>query len=410
MRHNRIWSAPIFGLAILALSLALATEASAGRGVKVPHTFGVIATNPVGGLIADSDGNLYGTTSSGVHGGTVFELVRGSGGTWTYKVLHIFRLGDGSDPQGALVFDKSGNLYGTTQMGGAHGSGIVFELTPASNAWTEIVLHDFDPNSGDGANPVGGLIFDDAGDLYGTTTIGGANNAGAVFELTQTLGTWTETVLYSFTGGDDGGGPLGPVTLDGAGNLYGTTGGAGAFGDGVVFELTASSLGWTESVVYAFQGADGLQPAGALVFDSLGNMYGTTESGGNEEQSGGGVAFELSPVAGGGWAERVLHRFRIHRGDGFGPNSALTFDANGSLYGTTFVGGKYGYGTVFRLTFNSNGNWLESGMYSFTGGRDGANPVGGVILDQTGNLYGATFYGGSGFDTAGDGVIFEVAH
>ena len=408
MRHSKIWSAPTFGLAILAMTLALATEASAGRGVKVPHTFGGVATNPDGGLIADSDGNLYGTTSSGAHGGTVFELVRGSGGTWTYKVLHIFRVGGGTDPQGALVLDQAGSLYGTTQMGGAHGEGIVFQLTPASNAWTETVLHDFDPSSGDGANPVGGLIFDNLGNLYGTTTLGGANGLGTVFELIPASNGWTETVLYSFAGGDDGAGPRGPVTFDSTGNLFGTTGGGGAFDDGVVFDLTPNSAGWTESVVYAFQGVDGLQPEGGLVFDSSGNMYGTTQSGGNEEQSGGGVAFELSPVAGDGWTERVLHRFRIHGGDGHAPNSALTFDRNGNLYGTTFFGGKYAYGTVFRLTFNSNGNWLESGMYSFTGGRDGSNPVGGVILDQSGNLYGATYYGGSGFSIAGDGVVFEV--
>jgi uncharacterized repeat protein (TIGR03803 family) len=325
--------------------------------------------DPLAGLIFDAAGNLYGTTGAGgtYDYGTVFELTPAAGGGWTETVLHNFNYNvtDGYYPYAGLILDAAGNLYGTTSQGGTYGYGwgTVFELTPAAGGgWTEKVLHSFpDYNGTDGTSPYAGLIFDAAGNLYGTTSQGGTYIfRGTVFELTPAAGGgWTETVLHSFGNGADADSPQAGLIFDAAGNLYGTTveGGTGSnciFGCGTVFELTpAAGGGWTEKVLYSFNanGTDGYYPYAGLIFDAAGNLYGTTRYGGTSSGCapyGCGTVFELTPAAGGTWTETVLHNFG-NGTDGATPLAGLIFDAAGNLYGTTSSGGTYGYGTVFEL-------------------------------------------------------------
>ncbi len=341
---------------------------------KVLYSFGVYTgdgTEPYGGVIFDSKGNLYGTTNAGgANGqGAVFELSPGSGGAWTEKLIYSFKGGltDGASPRrGNLVFDSKGNLYGTTFTGGANGAtpydGTVFELSPGTGGtWTEKIIHNFGANTTDGISPVSGLTFDAAGNLYGTTDLGGVFNYGTVYELTPgTGGTWTETVLHSFDiNGVDGANPLAGVIIDAQGNLYGNTQIGGSYGNGnhlgTVYELSKVGGVWTEQVLYSFTGnangtTDGVTPVGNLIFDAAGNLYGTTFAGGVEISSEGTV-YELSR-SGGTWTEKILYAFAAALSDGHAPESSLVFDAAGNLYGTTSSGGTNSvgqYGTVFKL-------------------------------------------------------------
>ena len=369
---------------------------------------GTDGINPPADLIFDTAGNLYGTTYEGgdYNYGTVFELTPTAGGGWTEKVLHSFNNNgtDGYYPLAGLIFDAAGNLYGTTWHGGTYnelGGGTVFELTPtAGGGWTETVLHSFG-NGADGIGPEAGLIFDAAKvNLYGTTAGGGSYSVGTVFELTPTAGGgWTETVLYSFNdNGTDGWESLAGLIFDAAGNLYGTTWAGGTYGGGTVFELTPAG-GWTEKVLHSFSwiGTDGFWPYAGLIIDAAGNLYGTTGAGG---PSGWGMVFELTPTAGGGWTEKMLHSFPYDNGtDGSQPVAGLIFDAVGNLYGTTEYGGTYsncygGCGTVFELTPAAGGGWTETVLHSFNG-TDGREPAAGLIFDAAGNLYGTTYYGGT---------------
>jgi uncharacterized repeat protein (TIGR03803 family) len=251
-----------------------------------------------GRLVIDGAGNLFGTASGG-NNGLVYELSPpGQGQTrWSVKVLHTFGGADGSDPQAGLMADTGGNLYGTTTLGGVYGNGVVFELSPpvaGQSAWTESVLHSFDGT--DGANPDADVMSDGAGNLFGTTVTGGANNDGVVFELSPPGAghtVWTERVLYSFDGAN-GAEPLAGLITDGAGNLYGTTREGGANNDGVIFELKpkAGPKAWSEAVLASFDGANGSAPNGDLFVDNTGALYGTTSTGG---ANGDGVAFKLTP-------------------------------------------------------------------------------------------------------------------
>jgi uncharacterized repeat protein (TIGR03803 family) len=403
------------------------------------------ASGPGASLIGDSSGNLYGTTQlGGAKGeGTVFELSPAVGGGWTEKVLYSFGqcpqapCSGASEPEGSLVFDAQGNLYGTTESGGPGGEfggrGTVFELSPGTGGvWTETTLYEFGGVTGDGANPAAALIFDATENLYGTTQAGGANGKGAVFELSPgTGGVWTEKVLYSFAGPaanpPDGQDPTGNLIFDAQGNLYGTTFTGGkndTTGEGgTVFEMSPGAGGvWTEKVLYNFGGAnspDGNQPTASLIFDSQGNLYGTTREGGSSLD---GTVFELSPAAGGTWTESLLHNFTGAPSDGAVPYCSLFFDAQGNLYGTTKYGGPnnftlspvgnyLGSGMVFELTPGGGGAWTESILYNFNAtGSDGTVPGASLIPDTAGNLYSTTIDGGAtgNANAIGDGSVFEI--
>jgi uncharacterized repeat protein (TIGR03803 family) len=263
-------------------------------------TGGADGGQPAGAdLTFDAAGNIYGTTSGGGTGdcqggcGTVYKLTQ-SGGVWTESVLHNFVTedGDGLRPWGGVIFDQSGNLYGTTNNGGARLSyGTVFELTPSGSGWTETILYKFQDTT-DGQYPYSGLIFDQAGNLYGTTCCGGSDGGGTVFELTRSSD-WAFSLIYSFTGS----GPYAGLSMDAADNLYGTTNEGGAYNFGAVFKLTPSQGGWTYTSLHDFCSggypcSDGAFPMSNVVFDSQGNLYGTTSEGGTYN---GGTAWEITP-------------------------------------------------------------------------------------------------------------------
>lgn len=327
-------------------------------------------------------------------------------------VIFSFHIKDGLWPDASLIFDAKGNLYGTTYRGGTYNQGTVFELIPGNGGWSEEVLHSFNNTNQDGYNPLNGLVFDAEGNLYGTTPFGGAYGEGIVFELTPTGGgAWTETILHNFDrNGTDGYSPYAGVILDAAGNLYGTAAAGGAHGDGAVFELSPSGNGsWTEIILHSFSLSDGYSPSASLIFDAAGNLYGTTQGGG---AYGCGTVFGMRPERGGNWAEGVLYSFANNGEDGCGPESSVVFDAAGNLYGTTTYGGinneqcsNNGCGTVYGLRPTARGSWEEGVLHSFNpNGEDGFNPHGSLLLDTAGNVYGTTLYGGA----YGSGTVFEL--
>jgi uncharacterized repeat protein (TIGR03803 family) len=331
----------------------------------------------------------------------------------TETVLYNFTGTDGYGPYASLVFDSAGNLYGTTVIGGTYDAGAVFQLTPTSSGWLETPIYSF-TNGNDGANPWSAVVIDAAGNLYGTTYFGGSHSYGTVFRLSPSSTGWQLTVLHTFTGSFDGGNPHAGVILDSAGNLYGTTY-FGGRGNGVVFELSPTSTGWKETVLHLFSGQnDGGYPGASLVFDGAGNLYGTTTAGGFNHQ---GVVFRLSPASSGTWNEAVLHAFTGGK-DGAVPWGGLILDPAGNLYGTTLNGGNltgcsgFGCGTAFKLSPNSTGGWIENVLHTFIGKADGAYPYAGLTLDASGNLYGTTYYGGNLTECAGAGCgnVFELTH
>jgi uncharacterized repeat protein (TIGR03803 family) len=358
--------------------------------------------------------------------GMVFMLPTVARGTSTYKLLYAFKGADGSGPSAGLVFDRAGNLYGTTTWGGANGGGTVFKLSPNSDgSWTETVLYSFCSltSCADGESPSSGLILDMSGSLYGTTYAGGNTNCGGgcgtVFMLhPNSNGSWTESVLHYFcslANCADGWFPLAGLTFDASGNLYGTTywGGFCFNYCGVVFKLAPNSNGsWTESVLHYFCSlancADGQSPSGGLTFDTTGNLYGTAGGG----ASGYGVVFRLVPNSNGSWKESILHNFCSLKNcvDGWGPSAGLTFDTSGNLYGTTYRGGacsaiSVGCGVVFKMTPNSDGTWKESVIHFFQG-HPAAQPAVGPTFDPAGNLYGTTL----DFDISSNrGTVFRLA-
>lgn len=340
---------------------------------------------------------------------TVHLTARGRAFGASEAILWSFGNGnDGSRPSASLIMDTSGNLYGTTEFGGAYKRGAVFKLTPSG---TESVLWSFGRGA-DGREPRAGLIMGTNGNLYGTTSLGGTCgdgifNGGTAFELTPS---GEESVLWSFGCGADGSEPFGGLVMDTVGNLYGTTasGGTSVYEDGTVFKLTPPSLSggnWSESILWSFSGTDGSGPPGSLIIDASGNLYGTTTSGG---ANGCGTVFKLAPDG----TNSLLWNFLSPlAGGACNPEAGLIMDANGNLYGTTVYGGAYFEGTVFELTppSTSGGNWTEATLWNFGSGADGVNPVSGLIMDTSGNLYGTTSAGGAYNAEIFAGTAFELS-
>lgn len=401
------------GISVITLLAMGAPAAAQQEEVLFNLTFAAsgLGCNPQAGFIKDSKGNLYGAT--GVCGpgeqGTVFALSRKRNGAWGAKVLHAFLSStyDGQRPLANVVFDKKGNLYGTTYFGGKSNRGTVYELMPqADGTWQEQQLYSFRAGT-DGQFPRSTVIFDSGGNLYGTTTIGGTDNTGTAFELMpQANGAWKEKILHNFLyPGTDGFDPEAGLVLDAAGNLYGTTAIGGLYDRGTVFELTPGANGdWTEKILYNFTtNADANFPNAVLTFDAAGNLYGTTAQGG---LYGWGTVFELSPGEGGEWAEKILFNFANDNLSGTNPYDSVIFDSAGNLYGTAQGGGLYDYGVVFKLIPSASGDWAESVLYNFGSyAEDAAYPgSGGVIFGPGGGLYGTTINGG----TTGYGTIYEI--
>ncbi len=342
----------------------------------------------------------------------------GSGQAQTEAILHNFaRLRDGGQPDAPLTFDAAGNIYGTTREGGdltcnSVGCGVVFKLSPTSTGgWTETVLHTFAGKYA-GDTPGSGVIFDSAGNLYGVTIYGGYTKSacptlgcGIVYKLSPTSsGGYKETVLHAFSAGSDGFTPAGGLVFDAQGNLYGTTvAGGGAAGQGTVYELSPNgSGGWTENILLTFSGTNGANPACALIVDAAGNLYGTSPVGGANEE---GLVFELSPGSGGTWAETILYNFGAAP-DVQVPFGGVTADAAGNLYGSAEQGGAspFSDGGVFQLVRSASAPWPENVLYSFNG-TDGENPFTNVAIDSSGNLFLTTAFGGS----SSDGTITKVS-
>ncbi len=328
-------------------------------------------------------------------------------GASTTKVIYAFGGGaDGEYLDTDLVIDDAGTLYGSTVQGGAHGSGTVFELSPSGGGWTHTVLYSFTGGS-DGGEPYKGVTLDPHGEIYGTAVTGGGGSCeggcGVVFKLTNSNGTWTQTVIHQFTGGSDGSGPGSGLTFDTQGNLYGMTPTGGAYGLGTVFQLQPQTNGsWKLNVVHAFTGGDdgASASAGRLILDRAGNLYGVTTVGG---ANGKGVAFEIT-LAKGTWTLTPLYAFK-DQPDGALPYGGLIFDQAGNLYGTTYYAGVHDVGTVYKLT-HAGDAWHETVLYSFKGGSNGSAPISTLVSDSAGNLYGTTSDGG---DNCACGVIFKLA-
>jgi uncharacterized repeat protein (TIGR03803 family) len=356
------------------------TRGSGGKwNEAVLHLFtGRDGSNPGGALAADKAGNLYGTTVNGgpscsqLGCGVAFELARGKAGKWTFKVLHNFALTDGANPYAGMIFDSNGNLYGTTSGGGntsacEGGCGVVFELSPDGKGhWTETVLYSF--SGGDGAQPLAPLAFDSSGNLYGTTEYGGAHGYGTVFRLSHAHGQWSEEILHSFDGdAGDGIYPGYSITFDHSNALYGATvlgGTEGQQGSGTAFRLRLAGDGkWDETILHRFNEAKfgGGYVSSGLVLNKSGDLYGTANWGGKYDcplggGTGCGVVFELIPHADGKWTESVLHSFG-QGNDGIFPGGGLAFDSSGRLFGVTREGGytesacgQAGCGVVFEVT------------------------------------------------------------
>jgi uncharacterized repeat protein (TIGR03803 family) len=422
----KLFCAAIFATTILAQA----------QTFTVLHTFtgGPDGSLPAHGLTRTANGNLIGVTQDGgYYGGecdidnlgcgTVFELIHRNAG-WVLNTLYTFQGGsDGVNPTGDVV-SPDGTVYGGTIAGGGFGQcgtrdyqrltcGILFHLTPPASVckdalcpWNETVLYRFTGES-DGGSPFGDPIFDAGGVLYGTTELGGdpgcsGYDCGTVFNLTPSAGGWTESAIYTFTGYNDGYWPVSGVILDPNGNLYGTTEEGGQYLYGTAFQLTQSGGGWNKDFLYQFGGGPGGQYAsGKLLRDNAGNLYGTTWTGG----SGCGAVYELSPLNG-SWNVSVLYNFPGNDSS-CGPMDGVVMDAEGNLYGTTYRTGAYQQGVVFKLT-PTTGGWVYSSLHDFTGGADGAAPNT-LILGSDGDFYGETYNGGnSGCDGFGCGVLFEI--
>ncbi len=407
-------------LAVVLVLTVVVTPSAQAQTYSVVHNFagGQDGATPMAGLTLDRTGNFYGTaafggTTGGDCGnrgcGTVFRLAKRNSG-WVLSPLYSFAGGDdGANPEANVVIGADGTLYGSTYIGGGPcdgtGCGTVFNLKPPAAAcksalcpWTEILIHNF--TGPDGIGPVGAVLFDSSGNLFGATTSGGFRNGGAIYELQPMDGSWTVRVLYSSYGY-----PRGGLILDDSGNLYGPAFTAGN-GYGSVYQMVPSGSTWITSDIYDFTyRSDGGYPWASLILDGSGNFYGSTCTGGS---GNGGTVFELSP-SGGKWTFTTLHSFESPENGAFvvGPVGSLVMDNAGALYGTTLADGTHGYGSVFKLTPGGSG-WAFTSLHDFTGGSDGGYPYSNLVFDANGNLYGTASVGGAGSCTNGCGVLFEI--
>ena len=372
---------------------------------------GADGTGPWGGVTLDDKGDLFGASASGGdlnecdgYGcGVVFELRPLPGGKWAEAVLYKFDSNgsDGYTSYGSVTIGSGNRLYGTTHAGGSHHIGTVFELARGASGWTEKVLYSFGTRSKDGYEPTAGVAMDKAGNLYGTAPYGGST----AFELSPGSGGWKETMLHRFgIQKNDGAGPFAGVILDTSGNLYGTTYGGGAYNGGTVYEIERTATGWKEKVLHSFavNYKDGHTPGwGSLFMDSSGSLYGTTAGGG----CCGGVVFKLTPDSNGRWKETILYQFQ-GGASGFEPNAGVVMDKAGNLYGTTDYGGNAycDCGVIYKLAPGRKGKWTYTVLHTFGIGNDGGVPEGNLVIDGKGNLYGGTVLGG----TYGGGVVFEL--
>jgi uncharacterized repeat protein (TIGR03803 family) len=377
---------------------AIISQEAHGQTFSVMYSFtgGKDGANPLAGVVAAS-GNLYGTASSG--GASGAGLVYKINASGTQSVVYSFTGGtDGADPESGLLL-LGGNLYGTTAAGGTFGAGTVFEVTQKGK---ETVLHSF-TGGVDGADPQGTLVKDSSGNLYGTTFSGGASGGGTIFKLVRPTtigGAWTEEVLHSFGAGTDGADPVAGVTLDKAGNLYGTTSAGGIYGYDTVFQLVPSTSGWTENILHHFQlQSDGGTPYAGVILDGSNRLYGAATDGGQGGSNGGGTVFELTHSSS-GWAFAVLYSLP---GWGIAGSFRNLLLASGKIYATTHCDGANSAGTVYELT-HAGEVWMYTSLYVFTGGSDGLFSFSNLVFDKLGNLYGTTKQGGEN----GYGVVFKI--
>jgi uncharacterized repeat protein (TIGR03803 family) len=368
---------------------------------------GGAGTNPFGDLITDAAGDLFGTASEGGADdyGTVFEIAMTRHGYGSVPTaLFSFTGADGQYPEGSLIADATGDLFGTTVSGGVDNDGTVFEIARTKHGYAGAPTTLFSFTGADGSTPDGGLIADAAGDLFGTTYFGGADDEGTVFEIARTKDGYAgaPTTLVGFTRAD-GAQPNGSLIADGAGDLFGTTSSGGADDDGTVFEIAKTKTGYAgaPTTVVSFTGADGMYPLASLIADAAGDLFGTTSAGGDD---GDGTVFEITRTNS-GYAKAATTLVSFTNTDGAQPDGSLIADAAGDLFGTTTGGGANGDGTVFEITKTRHGYAsAPTTLASFTGA-DGTTPSGSLLADAAGDFFGTTLGGGA----YTEGTVFELA-
>ena len=400
--HALAWTT----LLVCALTLIVEPTAQA-QSLTVLHSFAHdrLGYEPYAGLIQDARGNLYGTTDNGGDGGvgSVYRVTRGQS-DWVVTALAEFNHdGNGYGPQARLTVGPDGAYYGTTVYGGypggcgGMGCGTIFRFNLSN--FSRTVIYRF--SDSDGRWPYSEVTFDSAGNMFGTAVMGGAYGGGTVFKLVRNGNQWTHSDIYNFTGAADGFEPVGGLIIDSAGNLYGTTVGGGTCSCGVVFEVSPLEGGWSYQVLHNFDPqTDGGWPEASLIMDAAGNLYGTTSWGG---PGVGGTVFELSP-SGNIWNFSMIYGFDNCDCPPFeGPRGSVLMDVAGNLYGTTFGDGAYDQGSVFELT-PTNDQWTFRSLHYFNSLQDGQNPVGTLLMDANGNLFGTTWFGGQ----YGVGTVWEI--